>query len=422
MMRAMSKLKLFWRRMRGKLWVRPTLWSVAAVAAALMAALANHLPLPPGLPNIKQSALEGLLTIIASSMLTVSTFSLSILVSAFASAASSATPRATRLVMADDSAQHAISAFIAAFIFAMVALTALGLNYYGDAGRFVLLVFTIYVLGYLLLALLRWIDTLSKLGRMSHTITTVENAALPPLQAWCREPALGARADAPALAPSGVRLHGPRTGWLQYIDLPAVQRIAADLEAVVHVRVRPGDCVAPSTVLAVIEGFDVADASALEALGKAFVVGRDRTQDQDPRFGLVILSEIAQRALSPAVNDPGTAVMVAGVLTRLLIDGSHVPPGEAPAAERFDRVTVVPVNEAALLCHVFEPIARDGAHMVEVALALQTSLALLAANTQGALREAALAEAQQAKDHALGGLKLAREREAVARWVHRPDA
>ena len=421
----MSKLQLLLSRMRGKLWVRPTLWSVAAVAVALMAALANRFSLPVGLPNIGQSALEGLLSIIASSMLTVSTFSLSILVSAFASAASSATPRATRLVMADDSAQHAISAFIASFIFAMVALTALGLDYYGDTGRFVLLVFTIYVLGYLILALLRWIDTLSKLGRMSHTITTVENAALPPLQAWSLEPALGARADAPIEAPSGLRIHGSRTGWLQFIDFPALQRQAEALDAVVHVRVRPGDYVAPSTVLAVVAGpLDEGspDASALHQLANAFDVGRDRTQDQDPRFGLVILSEIAQRALSPAVNDPGTAVLVVGVLTRLLIDGSHLPTDTTRPDARFDRVTLVPVDEEALLRHVFEPIARDGAHMIEVALALRTSLALLAANTHDALRNAALVEARQAKDHALNGLKLERERDAVNHWAHQPDA
>ncbi|AOW15048.1 hypothetical protein LPB72_21180 [Hydrogenophaga crassostreae] len=418
----MFKLQLIWRRLHGKLWFRPTFWSVAAVAAALMAALANHLPLPAGMPNIGQSALEGLLTIIASSMLTVSTFSLSILVSAFASAASSATPRATRLVMADDSAQHAISAFIASFIFAMVALTALGLGYYGDTGRFVLLGFTIYVLGYLILALLRWIDTLSKLGRMSHTIKTVENAALPPLRAWFAEPALGARTDAPDSAPSGVRVHGVRSGWLQYIDLASLQRIAAEHETLIHVRVRPGDYVAPSSVLAVIEGRGAPDAGTLEDLAKAFLVGRDRTQDQDPRFGLVILSEIAQRALSPAVNDPGTAVMVTGVLTRLLIDGSHLPPGEEKPVARFERVTLVPVDEEALLRHVFEPIARDGAHMLEVALALQTALALLADNTYETLREAALAEALAAKDHALQGLKLQRERDALAEWKYKPEA
>ena len=411
------KLQQLWRRLKGRLWLRPTLWSVAAVAAALLAALANHLPLPSGLPIIGQSALEGLLTIIASSMLTVSTFSLSILVSAFASAASTASPRATRLVMADDSAQHAISAFISAFIFAMVALTALGLDLYGDTGRFILLVFTIYVLGYLLLALLGWIDTLSKLGRMSHTITTVENAALPPLHAWFLEPALGARADAPAETPSGVRVHGERSGWLQSVDLASLQKLAAEHDAVVHVRVRPGDFVAPSTVLAVVEGPQTPDAAALRCFAQAFEVGRDRTERQDPRFGLVILSEIAQRALSPAVNDPGTAVVVAGVLARLLIDGAHLPPGERRPAARFDRVTMVPVDVHDLLRDVFEPIARDGAHMLEVALSLQKALALVAQNTHDALRDAAIVAADRVRDHGLAGLKLERHREALAAWT-----
>ena len=418
----MFKLQLIWRRLYGKLWFRPTFWSMAAMVVALMAALANRWPLPAGMPNIGQPALEGLLTIIASSMLTVSTFSLSILVSAFASAASSATPRATRLVMADDSAQHAISAFIASFIFAMVALTALGLDYYGDTGRFVLLGFTIYVLGYLILALLRWIDTLSKLGRMSHTITTVENAALPPLRNWHLAPALGGREDAPPELPSGVRVQGERSGFLQYIDLAALQQQAGEQEALLHVRVRPGDYVAPSSVLAVLVGPHAPDAKALQAMAQAFVVSRDRTEEQDPRFGLVILSEIAQRALSPAVNDPGTAVLVVGVLTRLLIDGTHDLADEPKPDVRFDRVTVVPVDPDALLRDVFEPIARDGAHMLEVGLALQRALALMAANIQGPLSAAARDEAERAMDHAQQGLRLERERETLARWTLRPGA
>ena len=418
----MFKLQLIWRQLKGKLWFRPTFWSLAAIAAALMAALASRWPLPAGVPNIGQAALEGLLTIIASSMLTVSTFSLSILVSAFASAASSATPRATRLVMADDSAQHAISAFIGSFIFAMVALTALGLGYYGDTGRFVLLGFTIYVLVYLILALLRWIDTLSKLGRMGHTITTVENAALPSVRNWHQAPALGGRDDAPLELPSGVRVHGDRSGFLQYIDMAALQQQAADHEGLLHVRVRPGDFVAPSSVLAVLVAPQAPDAQALQAMAAAFVIGRDRTEAQDPRFGLVILSEIAQRALSPAVNDPGTAVLVVGVLTRVLIDGTHDPADDERPELRFDRVTVVPVDQDALLRDVFEPIARDGAHMLEVGLAVQRSLALMAANTQAPLSDAARREADRAMDHAQHGLRLERERETLARWRLRPGA
>ena len=428
----MFKLHLLSRRLEGKLWVRPTLWSLAAVVAALIAALSNRWALPAAIPEISQDALQGLLTVIASSMLTVSTFSLSILVSAFANTAASATPRATHLVMADDSAQHAISTFIAAFIFSMVALTALGLGYYGTTGRFVLLLFTIYVLGYLLLALLRWIDTLSNLGRMSHTILTVEKATLPPLQRWRGESALGANPDAPETEPQGVRVHGLRTGFLQYIDVAVLHNAAQALGATVHVRVRPGNFVAPSTVLAVVSGLvspkeaktdaTEPDTDQLKQMADAFTVGRGRTEEQDPGFGLVILSEIAQRALSRAVNDPGTAVQVVGVLARMLIDGTQTDPDEPAPEPKFPSVTMVPLDELALVRDVFEPIARDGAQFLEVALALQNVLHLVAANTGEALRAAALAEAQCAMDYAQQGLALPREREALARWVADPLA
>jgi uncharacterized membrane protein len=115
-------------------------------------------------------------------------------------------------------------------------------------------------------------------------------------------------------------------------------------------------------------------------------------------------------------------VLVVGVLTRVLIDGTHDPAdGECPEV-RFDRVTVVPVDQDALLRDVFEPIARDGAHMLEVGLAVQRSLALLASNTRGPLSDAARREADRAMDHAQQGLRLEREREALARWQLRPGA
>lgn len=45
---------------------------------------------------------------------------------------------------------------------------------------------------------------------------------------------------------------------------------------------------------------------------------KERSFDQNPRFGVIVLSEIVSRALSPAVNDPGTAIGVIGRLVRIL--------------------------------------------------------------------------------------------------------
>ncbi len=83
------------------------------------------------------------------------------MVSAFASASSGATPRATELIMGDDNTRTTISGFIAAFIFTVIAKTALGMEYYGQNGRFILFIGTIAVMAYLIVSLIRWVFTLS---------------------------------------------------------------------------------------------------------------------------------------------------------------------------------------------------------------------------------------------------------------------
>lgn len=56
-----------------------------------------------------------------------------------------------------------------------------------------------------------------------------------------------------------------------------------------------------------------------EAIAATFVIGVFRVFDQDPRFGLLVPSEIASRTLSPAVNHPGTAIDFTGTLVRLFV-------------------------------------------------------------------------------------------------------
>ena len=406
------RLKLLTRRLRTQLWFRPALWSIRAIAIALLAASANHVVPEGRLPDVARSTLESLLAIIASSMLTVSTFSLSILVGAFSSASSNATPRATRLVMANDSAQSAIAAFIGSFIFAMIALIALGVGYYGSTGRFVLLLFTIADMAYLIIALLRWIATLSRIGLLSHSVEVVEGAALVAMQEWRDRPGLGATQEAGSAFARSVAFRAPSTGYLEFVDVSALDEIATARGARIHVAVRPGAYVAPRTLLATIEGDAAIDDALARRLAKAFVIGRERTESQDPRFGLIILCEIAQRALSPAINDPGTAILVVTALARVLIDGTAVAPATEQPVSR--RVSIVPIDEADFIGDAFEPIARDGAASLEVQIALQKMLALVADNTLAPIATAARRASPRLREHADGVLSLDRQRSELA--------
>ncbi|PJK05909.1 hypothetical protein CO609_02970 [Lysobacteraceae bacterium NML91-0268] len=192
-MMPIARLQRLWKGLSEQLWFKPAWWGVLATAVALMGSIANRFIAEDLVPDIGRDTLQGLLTIIASSMLAVSTFSLSILVQAFSSAASSASPRALRVIMADDNAQTAIAAFISAFIYSVIALMALGVGYYGSAGRFVLLLFTVVVMINVIIMLIRWINTLSRLGRMGYTIGRVEHVAAEAMLAYQAQPLLGGR-------------------------------------------------------------------------------------------------------------------------------------------------------------------------------------------------------------------------------------
>ena len=84
-------------------------------------------------------------------MLGVATFAVGSMLTAYSSASNSATPRSFPLIIADDVSQNALSSFIGAFIFSIVAYVALENGYYDSAGRFLLFVISIVVFAIIIL-------------------------------------------------------------------------------------------------------------------------------------------------------------------------------------------------------------------------------------------------------------------------------
>ncbi len=373
-----DRLRFLRQRLRQQLWWRPAIWSVAAVLAAMASALADAWVPADWLPKLQDGLVAELLRIMATTMLAVSTFSLSVLASAYATAASAGTPRATRLVVADPQSQKSVAVFLASFIFAIVGVIALGTGRYGPAGRMALFVCAVGVLAWVVVAFMRYIDVLSRIGRVSHTIATVERATQSALQQATRRPRSGAVMV--ASAPAGARpVLAQATGHVQFVDIEALQQLAQRLDGQVHLAAQVGDLVHPRAPLAWLRAPDAAaDEASLAKLRQAFVVGPERSIEQDPAYGLIVLAEIAERALSPAVNDPGTAIAVIGSQTRLMIVGLAKGPG--PTAPRFDRVSAVADRPEALVALAFEPIARCASRQTEVMVQLLRHLDALCRN------------------------------------------
>jgi uncharacterized membrane protein len=84
-----------------------------------------------------------------------------------------------------------------------------------------------------------------------------------------------------------------------------------------------------------------------------------------PRFGLITLSEIASRALSPAVNDPGTAIQIISSHVRLFSLWAETGDGKKGRGKDNDRIAVPELVIGDLFEDAFRPIARDGAGNIE---------------------------------------------------------
>lgn len=118
-----------------RIWFRATLFSVAAVATALVAIVVTPY-IPADLSTkIGANSVDKILGIIASSMLTVTTISLNTMVSAFSAATTSVTPWATRLVMEDSTTKHVLATFAGSFLFSLVGVIALTTGAYGGYAR-----------------------------------------------------------------------------------------------------------------------------------------------------------------------------------------------------------------------------------------------------------------------------------------------
>ncbi|SFK33510.1 Uncharacterized membrane protein [Candidatus Pantoea symbiotica] len=369
----MSKTQWILSQLTRQLWFRSSLFAVLAVITALVA-IAIKSFIPPTVSGIiGTDAVDKILGILASSMLAVTTFSLNIMVSAYNTASSSVTPRATRLLLEDRTTQNVLATFIGSFLYSLVGIVALGMGAYGRQGRVVLFFVTLMVIVMIVITLLRWIQHLSQFGRMAETSQRVEEATALPLAERLRDPCMGCSPWHGDVEPTtDFPLMPCSVGYLQHVDLRRLSDFAEKHSVWLYLNTRPGVFIHLTCPLLWSQKALSPEQSG--ELREAFTIGAQRSFDQDPRFGLSVLSEIASRALSPAVNDPGTAIDIIGRAVRLFSQ----PDGADVVDTPYYRLFIRPAELNDMFDDIFTPIARDGAALVEVHIRLQKALIALA--------------------------------------------
>lgn len=391
------------------LWLRATLFGLLAITVALIAIPIERLVNVEMPVTVSAESVIKILDILASSMLAVTTFSLGVMVTAYGSASSGATPRANQLIKQDTTTQNVLATFLGSFIFSLVAIITMQTGLYGETGRLILFVTTLGVVTLIVITMLRWIEHLSRLGRLGETTQRVENATVNALRQWVDHPSLGARPLEDNQQPANARLIYPqKTGYLQHVDTGALSALAEEHDCEIGVVSITGHFAHPAKPLAWTCAENEIDETRVRA---AFSINDTRSFEQDPRFGLSVLAEIASRALSPAVNDPGTAIDILSRSVRVLLPWQERDLSEEHVT--YPRLYVPRMQLADLLDDIYMPIARDGAGMVEIHRRLQQSLIALTANAPDKFHEQALRISALDLEHAEAQLTLEADKQAV---------
>jgi uncharacterized membrane protein len=164
------------------------------------------------------------------------------------------------------------------------------------------------------LALIRSLQTKAFVSiQLAPTLAAIAGQGSGIIDDLYRRPCTAGRPPAAALPPRRRAVLWPnRQAILQQLDLGQLLRAAGG--AVIVLRAGVGDTLQQGAPVADLHGGEVADTAVLGGL----VTGQERTLNQDPLFAFRLLADIGMRALSPAVNDPATAVQVLDTTESLL--------------------------------------------------------------------------------------------------------
>ena len=184
------------------------------------------------------------------------------------------------------------------------------------------------------------------------------------------------------------------SGYVRFVDVRRLIAVAKSCHVKAHAERRVGQFVPAGASLMTIYKGERLSAEAANELRGGFDIGPSRTLQQDVEFGVLQIVDIALKAISPAVNDPTTAINCIDQLSRILIRvGGHEPPEQL----FYDppgvlRLTLPWIGFDGLLDSAFEQIRLYAKGDVAVSLRLLRALAEIGSSTPAPEIRAEMAE------------------------------
>ena len=361
----MAKLRLQrWVREHG--WVISGIYVVLALLLAGLLSQADERHPMLGVRLIETSAAEQLLGAIAAGMIafTAIVFSISLLVAQFWNTAYSF--RLMQWLRQTPLTAHAFGVFSATFVYALAALVVVGRNphrqlVYTEIASLALLLASV------LLFLLLLYGTLRQMN-LSYVLALIGNRGREVIDEMYGEPgelvAVDSGLELDGIVESGRVVHRGSPRVVVAVDFSRLVALATEAEARIEIAVGVGDTIPDGTVVARVLGGSVPP----ERVRRAIMLGNERTMEQDPKFALRLLVDVAIKALSPAINDPTTAVQALDEIEDLLrrIGQRTLDMGRLVGARGYTRLTYPAPTWNDLLALALDEICIYGAGSLQV--------------------------------------------------------
>lgn len=300
-------------------WLIPLEYALAALVVGMLFPRIEHHYLPGLVSSISASSAIAICSSIASGMLALTgiVFSLTFVMVQFSASAYS--PRLVLWVARDPVMSHSLGVFSSTFLYATMLLAWVDRNAAGNVPL---------ISGWLVVALLMasmgmfiaLIDRMSllQINRMLIFTGDQGRSAIEDMYSSEVSTSIAAQpAEYRELPVSMTVTYSGRPGVVQAIQFAALTELATKSGAVIEITVAVGDTVVEMTPLLRVLGAGQRPDEA--ALKNAIEIGEERTFEQDPKYAIRIVVDIAIKALSPAINDPTTAVQALDQVEDLLL-------------------------------------------------------------------------------------------------------
>ncbi|MDR3721118.1 MAG: DUF2254 domain-containing protein [Candidatus Acidoferrales bacterium] len=162
------------------------------------------------------------------------------------------------------------------------------------------------------------------------------------------------------------------SGYIRFVDLKRLLLLATYHRVKLRVIRRVGQFVPAGVPLAIGDKRERLTEEVSAAVRAAFDVGPTRTLQQDVEFGVLQIVDIALKAISPAMNDPTTAITCVDQLSRILIrfESREMPETMLYDMQGVGRVSIRWIDSERLLDSAFEQIRMYSKSDVAVSLRL----------------------------------------------------